>query len=343
MQNGARDVGFLEGLAHSNSYYVPKIMVTNDMSVVPKMSEVCEFLLRNKVSPAFMTETWLQSSIAVSIIDIPGYSVLRRDRSSDHHGGVCLYINAEIRYKRLDALSCCPDHEVLWVQLRPKRLPRGFSSLIVAVVCHPHWSAAENEFMQEHLFQSLQLVESRFPDCALIVAGDFNRFDTRPIERHFRLKQIVKILTRNYAMLDRVLTNLHRFSVPSQGFPPFGLSDHNTITVEAKVRDNSRQQSRFVFKRDKRESRKAELGRYLCAIDWTMLFSSANCRQEMLDIFNKVLHTGLDLLMPFRKVCVNTSDATWMNDHVKSLILKRQKAFHDGGTDQCCTNSTGML
>ena len=98
-----------------------------------------------------------------------------------------------------------------------------------------------------------------------------------------------------------------------------------------------------MFKRDKRESRKAELGRYLCAIDWTMLFSSANCRQEMLDIFNKELHTGLDLLMPFRKVCVNTSDATWMNDHVKSLILKRQKAFHDGGTDQCCTNSTGIL
>ena len=102
------------------------------------MSEVCEFLLRNKVSPAFMTETCLQSSIAVSIIDIPGYSV---------HGGVCLYINAEIRYKRLDALSCCADHEVLWVQPRPKRLPRGFSSLMVAVVCHPHWSAAENEFI----------------------------------------------------------------------------------------------------------------------------------------------------------------------------------------------------
>ena len=191
--------------------------------------------------------------------------------------------------------------------------------------------AAENEFMQEHLLQSLQLVESRFPDCALIVAGDFNRLDTKPIERHFRLKQIVKIPTRKDAILHRVLTNLHRFYVAPQGFPPFGLSDHNTITVEAKVRDNSRQQSRFVFKRDKRENRKAELGRYLSAIDWTMLFSSANSCQEMLDIFNKVLHTELDLLMPIRRVRVNTSDAPWMNDHLKSLILKRQKAFHDGG------------
>ena len=48
----------------------------------------------------------------------------------------------------------------------------------------------------------------------------------------------------------------------------------------------------------------------------------------MLDIFNKVLYTGLDLLVPIRRVC-----APRMNDHLKSLILKRQKAFHDGDTE----------
>ena len=125
-------------------------------------------------------------------------------------------------------------------------------------IYHQHWSAPENEFMQGHLFQSLQLVESRFPDCALIVTGDFNRLDTKPIERHFRLKQIVKIPIRKDAILDRVLTNLHRFYVASQGFPSFVLSDHNTITVEAKVRVNCRRQSRVVFKR---ESWRAELSR----------------------------------------------------------------------------------
>ena len=57
---------------------------------------MCEFVLRNKVSLAFIIETWLQSFIAVSIIDIPGYLVLRK-----------------IRYKQLDALSCCLDHEAL--------------------------------------------------------------------------------------------------------------------------------------------------------------------------------------------------------------------------------------
>ena len=112
-------------------------MVSNVMSLVPKMTEVSEFILRNKVSLALITETWLKSSVCDSVIDIPGYTVLRKDRSYESHGGICLYLK-NASYKRLDDLSCCNDHEVLWVKLRPKRLPRGFSSLIAKVVYHPY-------------------------------------------------------------------------------------------------------------------------------------------------------------------------------------------------------------
>ena len=136
--------------------------------------------------------------------------------------------------------------------------------------------------MQEHLFHPLQLVDSRFADCALIVVRDLNRLDTKPIERHLRLKQIMKISTRKDAILDRVLTNLHRFYDAPQGFPPFGLSDHNTNTVGQKWETTVVNNLDCVFRRDKRESRRAELGRYLFAIDWKMLFSSANCCQDML-------------------------------------------------------------
>ena len=264
-----------------------------------------------------------------SVIDIPGYSILRRDRQSDHHGGICLYVK-DASYKKLDELSCCPEHEILWVQLRPRRLPRGFSSLIVAVVYHPHWTTAENNTMREHLFQSLLLAESRYPNCALILAGDFNRLDVKSIQRHFRLKQMVKKPTRKDAILDLVLTNLHDFYEEPQHFPPFGLSDHQTVTVESLVRENCGQPCKFVLKRDKRESRKAELGRYLSVIDWSVLFSSSSYCQEMLNIF-KVIHIGLDILMPIKRVRVNTRDAPWMTDNLKSLIIKRQKAFHEHG------------
>lgn len=118
------------------------------------------------------------------------------------------------------------------------------------------------------MFQSLLLAESRYANCTLILAGDFNRLDVKSIRRHLRLKQIVK----KDAILDLVLTNLHDLYEEPQHFPPFGLSDHQTVTVESLVRENCGQPCKFVLKRDKRENRKAELGRYLSVIDWSVLF-----------------------------------------------------------------------
>ena len=110
-----------------------------------------------------------------------------RDRLSDSHGGICIYIkNDWYKYIKLESLSCCENHEILWLHLRPKRLPRGFSSLIVAVIHHPHWTTDENDYMREHLFQSLVRAESTYPNCAIIIAGDFNRLNISTIKKHFR-------------------------------------------------------------------------------------------------------------------------------------------------------------
>ena len=312
-------------------FYAPKIMVSNVMSLVPKLVEAQEFLLRTQVDLAFITETWLKTTIANTVVDIPGYSIIRRDRMSNDHGGVCLYIKENgFRFKQLQELSCCDDHEVLWVQLRPNRLPRGFSSLIVAVVYHPHWAETENSSMREHLFRSLSLPESKFPNCALIVAGNFNRLDIKSLKKHFRLKQIVKRPTREDAILDLILTNLHDFYDDPRHFPPFGLSDHNTIAAQPRTRVSSRS-AKYVFKRDMRASRKAEMGRFLSSMDWPSLFTSFESCEDVLSMFCETIHAGIDLLIPVKKVRVCSSDAPWMTQHLKSLILKRQKAFHNKG------------
>ena len=58
--------------------FVPKLMVANTMSLVPKITEIQEFVTRKDVSLAFITETWLRESIADSVVDIPGYIILRK-------------------------------------------------------------------------------------------------------------------------------------------------------------------------------------------------------------------------------------------------------------------------
>ena len=134
---------------------------------------------------AFITETWLKESISESIVNIQGFTILRNNRISNNHGGVCVYVKDDnIKYRVLDELSCCHDHEILWLHLRPTRLPRGVSCLIAAVVYHP--PRADENSIRNHLFHSLALAESKFANCGIILAGDFNRLNITSIKKHFR-------------------------------------------------------------------------------------------------------------------------------------------------------------
>ena len=272
---------------------------------------------------AFITETWLKETIADSAVSIPGYTLIRKDRTTNNHGGVCLYVrDGCFKYHRLEKLCCCTDHEIPWVHLRPARLPRGFSCLVVTVLYHP---PRVDINIREHLFNSLARAESIYSNCALVTAGDCNRLDVTRLKRHFHLKQIVKAPTPKDAILDLVLTNLHDHYNKPQTLPPFGLSDHSTLFVSPRVRKRGTASEKFILKR--------EMGRYLCSLNWPLLLSSPETCDELLCVFEQVIHTGLDLLMPVRIVLMNTRDAPWMTQHLKDLIRKRQQAFHNNGAD----------
>ena len=210
------------------------------------------------------------------------------------------------------------------------RLPRGFSCLIVAVLYHP---PVVDINICEHLFNSLARAESIYPNCALIIAGDFNRLDVTRLKRHFHLKQTVKASTPKDAILDLVLTNLHDHYDKPQTLPHFGLSDHSTLSVPPLVRKWGTASEKLILKRDLQPSRKAEMGRYICSLDWPLLLSFPETCDELLCVFEQVIHTGLNLLMPARNVPMNTRDAPWMRQHLKDLIRKRQQAFHNNGAD----------
>ena len=182
---------------------VPNLLVANVMSLVPKVDEVREFIFRRNITIAFIMVSWLKETVSDGVVDIPDFPVLHQDRKRDSHGGVCAYIKeGYCRYKHLKELDCCDEHESLWLHLRPTRLPRGFSCIIAAV-------KSDDRSFREHLFQSLTLVESKYPNCGILVTVDFNRLDIGCLLKHFRLKQIVKEHTRKDATLDLILTNMH--------------------------------------------------------------------------------------------------------------------------------------
>ena len=124
---------------------------------------------------------------------------------------------------------------MLWTLVRPKRLPRGFSNIVVGVVYHP--PDADCSAMKEYIRVSLEKVESSFPNSAMILAGDFNKLDLKPTAKAFQLKPTIKFPTRGGNTLDQMFTNLSEYYSPPVSAPPFGLSDHITITVSPGIRE----------------------------------------------------------------------------------------------------------
>ena len=97
-----------------------------------------------------------------------------RDRVEGTHGGVCVYIKDYIAFTVLDALYNS-SFEIVWINIRPNRLPRRITNLIVGTVYHS--PSADNSDMLDCLSNCLSLLESRFPNCGLIILGDFNKLN----------------------------------------------------------------------------------------------------------------------------------------------------------------------
>ena len=141
------------------------------MSIIPKIDEIRSVVLDQKIDIAAFTETWLRDSIQDTIIDIPGYQIYRKDRNGWLHGGVCTYVRDGIRTTILNDLHR-PTFEVLWIKLRPKRLPRGIPSIIVGTIYHP--PSSDNQAMINYLIETLTSIEANNPNCGIIVMGDLN-------------------------------------------------------------------------------------------------------------------------------------------------------------------------
>lgn len=132
--------------------------------------------------------------------------MIRKDRTNDHHGGVCTYVHSSIPDQVL-VMSYQTSLEVLWFKLCPYRLPRGLSCIIIGTVYHP--PSANDEVMRSYLVDQLYAIESKYRSCGIILLGDFNRFNVRSICNLFKMKQIIDFHTRKDLTLDLVLTNMH--------------------------------------------------------------------------------------------------------------------------------------
>merc|ERR1739842_128124 len=89
--------------------------------------------------------------------------------------------------------------------------------------------------MGTHLTETvLRLKESKKYDRPLfLITGDFNDLKTKEISDTCKLKQVVKVPTRNKATLDLILTNQkNKLYKNPRKIPSIGTSDHLCVLYE---------------------------------------------------------------------------------------------------------------
>ena len=210
---------------------LPSLFLSNTRSLVNKIEDLEIVIKNNDVDIACIPETWLTANIADPVVDISGYTIVRKDCAMPKRGGgVCAFVKSSIGFRTIEELDN-PLFECLWLYLRPPRLPRGFSCIIICIIYHP---PLDNEAgLAEYLISSLDTVLDKNPNAGVMLVGDFNRFNFRILSNNFSLRQLVKAPTRGSATLDLNLTNLFGHYCKPDILAGIGLSDHKSILISA--------------------------------------------------------------------------------------------------------------
>ena len=155
------------GETSSNNVKINKLncLYTNARSIVNKLDELHLYLSEEKPDIVGITETWLNSSIDNSELNVDGYTIFRRDRDSNSKqrgGGVLLLIKEQFNADLRDDLYDTDFPECIWCNVE-------FSKLNILVgVCYrpPNTDPRCNEAL-------IDLINKACKHEVLIL-GDFN-------------------------------------------------------------------------------------------------------------------------------------------------------------------------
>jgi hypothetical protein len=269
---------------------------SNSRSLQSKTDELASTVAIYSVDVAVITETWFSADVPSTAIDLPGYSLIRQDRSDERRcGGVCAYVKDLLPLIILSDLSN-PDFESLWILnlLKPHRLPRGLNSIILGVIYHPPGS--DDIDLQTHTTGNLVCILSFHPNSGIILTGDFNQFKHQRLCSSFNLKQIVNQAARGNNILDEVFTNISKYYDTPNVVAPLGSSDHNSIVLNPFM-----SHANSLLVRDARPSNRRIVRETLCQVNWSPLYHMQSCNEQFI-FFTDTVNEIIEKYLPFNRV-----------------------------------------
>ena len=313
-------------------YDFPTITLTNARSLCNKMSEFDHFLSTHKVDIACVSETWFKPSGA-EFYNCEGYTMFSKSRETQQGGGVAAYVSIRIPTRQLN-IQVPPNLECLWLHIRPHLLPRSVSCIILAVLYNPPLSQNEDNLL-DHLVYTTDLLRQRYPDCGIVITGDFNTLKPQPLVYHLGLKQVVTFRTqvRSTNILDRIYTNIaSKYQVPIER-PPLGASDHVNIIWRPQL--NAPAPAPHHTPRFFRPLTDTNVSRFTQMFDSLPLGIIDNIPDpsNKVNFLQQILQFAYTNSCPERMSKMSHNDKPWMTPQIKSLLRIKRVTFNRFGTN----------
>ena len=183
--------------------------------------------------------------------------------------------------------------------------PVGINNVILGAVYHPN---NDDNTLHAHIFEALDKALTNYPNSAIILAGDFNKFTPGNLCSSFKLKQLVDKPTCGSNILDKIYTSVPTFYDKVHILPPIETSDHSSVLLSLSA-PSSRERipKKLIQFRACNPSNKAALQRFLNTYNWSTVSDLESC-MEKLDCFMSIVQLALNIFIPIRTVKIHHND-----------------------------------
>ena len=109
-----------------------KMVCMNIQSLRKKVSKVKEKLIDKFTDVVALTETWLDSNVKDSELNIKNFNLEHVERSYATHGGICIYIRDNLNYERcIQNCLSTPDYESLIIIPQKDKLNKHVKEICI--------------------------------------------------------------------------------------------------------------------------------------------------------------------------------------------------------------------
>lgn len=304
-----------------------KICLLNVRSLQRRIDELRIFCSVENYDALCLCETWLVHDVSSASISIPGYVLLRSDRQTDAHGGVCIYLRDTFQYTICNSNK---DIEELWLKIVINK-----EKTILGVVYNPH-----RRFYNSFLDSLTETVSLLHPTCdQLICVGDFNidllKYNTPEVNKHvsfcetFDLSQVVTSPTRvtdaTVSLIDHIIVS-NPESVKDVDVVPFNASlDHHLVTCAFSCSKNTKKSIIYKTIRDFRVFDGGLFLEDLRRMPFNIIFTLSDVDLK-LSFLNQCIIDLFDVHAPLRVVRISKNRSPWLTDVVRSFMSLRDGA-----------------